>query len=160
MDKRSREESHAVSFEDGNLSECPIKLVSETKRHYIYCVSTPNGLRALKTTKADNPTTEDVHNLGNELKMGSQITYHACRKSYADTTYQNKNALLLEWAHGNPLSNVTTLTVPNFLTVAREIVSCLLAMHSNKVCHLNLSCDLTIFNSQFSIKLYLNNWLW
>ena len=37
---------------------------------------------------------------------------------------QNKKALLLEWAHGDPLSNVTTLTVPIFLLALYESWSC------------------------------------
>jgi len=62
------------------------------------------------------------------------------------TTYQNKKALVLEWAEGNPLSDVKKLAIPNFLKVSREIVSGLIAIHGHKICHLNLTCDHIILN--------------
>ena len=93
-------------------------------------------------------------NLDNELKLESKIIFHTSKKSYSMTTYQNKKALVLEWAEGNPLSDVKKLAIPNFLKVSREIVSGLIAIHGHKICHLNLTCDHIILNSESdSIKI-------
>ena len=147
IDECSQQESPALSSENIDLSACPVKVVIETKRHNIYCLDTPNGLKALKTTNENNPTIQN-NSLDNELKIGSDIAFHAFRKSYAITSYQNKKALILEWANGEPLSDIQKLPIPRFLKVAREIVSCLLAMHCNKKCHLNLTCDHIILDAE------------
>jgi len=139
-------DSFTSSLDERNLTSCPIKLIIKTKRHNIYCLSTPYGLRTMKTI-ITNPSVEDVQNLDNELKIGKQIQHPVFRKSYAITTYQDKKALLLEWANGNPLSDVNKVDVKDFLKIAREIVSCLLEMHANKICHLNLTCDHIILDS-------------
>ena len=53
-----------------------IQLIKTTKKHNIYKVSTPDGIRALKTTVTDNPTIEEVQNLDNELKMGIRTSFY------------------------------------------------------------------------------------
>lgn len=65
-----------------------------------------------------------------------------------------KKELLLKWADGNPLSNKVMLTIPSFIAVAREIVSCLNALDFNGTSHLKLTYDHIIFNSEInSIKI-------
>ena len=146
VDAFSQVTSSTSSFIEIEPSISSIQLIQSTKRHNIYCISTPDGMRALKTTLTDNPSIDDIQNLDNELKIGSQITHHAFRKCYGRTIYQNKKALVLEWEDCNPLTDYAKSAVPNFFQIAREMVSCLLALHSNKVCHLNLTCDHFLFN--------------
>ena len=146
IDAFSQISSSTTAVEDiGPFSS--IRLVTTTRRHNIYCVHTSDGVRALKTTVTEDPTIDDEINLDNELKMGKQMSCHGLRTSYARSTYQNKKALLLEWANGNPLSEIAKFNVSDFFKVAREITSSLLAMHSKKICHLDLTCDHIIFNS-------------
>ena len=148
VDKISQTETSNVPREETEESFHLINLVKTTKTHNIYCVHTSDGARALKTSVADNPRIEHAQNLDNELKVGYQISHHTVRKSYSATTYQGKKALLLEWVDGIPLSHVTKLAIPDFFKIAREIILSLLSMHSNGICHLNLTSDHIIFNSE------------
>ena len=147
IDQCVEAESPARRLEETNLSTCLVQAIIETKRHNIYCISTPDGLRAVKTSATDNPTPEEIQNLENELKFGSQISCFGVRKSYARTTYNTKEALLLEWANGNQLSDLNKVAIPNFLKIARGTVSSLLEIHTNKMCHLSLTCDHIILDS-------------
>ena len=101
-DAFSQVESFASQSEEIKSSLSSTQLVKTTKRHNVYCVQTPNGLRALKVILSDEPTIDDVQNLDNELKMANQINHLGFRKSFAKVIYQNKQALILEWVHGKP----------------------------------------------------------
>ena len=116
-------------------------LVKTTKKHDIYCLSTPEGMKAIKATISDNLTIEVIKNLENKLKIGSQISYYAFRKSHETTMFQNRKATILEWADGVSLSEVKKLKINSFFNVAREITSCVLEIHKNKIRHLNLTSD-------------------
>ena len=153
IDALSQATSANSSFHETAPSYSSIQVVKTTAKYSIYSVSTPLGTRALKTTVTDNPSIDDVQNLDNELKIGCQISSHTFRKSYARTTYQNKQALLLEWVDGNPLSEVTKFSISDLYDIARKIISSVLETHNNKICHLNLSCDHVLLNSDFNIKI-------
>ena len=101
MEERLQEESSSVPFSvDIDLLALPVQAIIETKRHNIYYIAMPNGLRAVKAT-AGNPTIEDKINLDNELKIGTRMNCPGFRKANARTTYHNKEVLLSEWANGN-----------------------------------------------------------
>ena len=143
-------ESSSISpINEATLSFSSTLLVKTTKKHNIYKVSTPIGIKVLKTSLTDNPTADVAQNLENELKIGRQITSHILMKSHVRTAYQNK-AFLLEWVDGDPLSQCKKLSVPDFYDIGRKVVSCVLEMHNSKICHLNLSCDHFILSSDLN----------
>ena len=129
-----------------DLSKCTLKLITKTKKHNIYRVSSDRSLKVLKTP-IKSPTVQEIKNLINESKISNQLSYHGYRKSYAITSYENKTSLLLEWADGTPLSN-ENCNVTSFLKIAREIVSCVKSMHDNNTCHLNISSDHILYDSK------------
>ena len=98
IDECLKQESSAPSLDNTDFSTCPVQVIIDIKSHDIYCLETPNGLRAVKLNNEENPTIEDTLNFDNELKLGSKINFHTSKKSYSMTTYQNKKALVLEWA--------------------------------------------------------------
>ena len=74
--KHTTSESTISPSKEIKLSEATVQLVRTTKRHYIYCVSTPDGMRAMKTIITNNPTIAGDENLNNELKIGSSKILH------------------------------------------------------------------------------------
>ena len=70
IDGYLKEESiTTLNLEDMNLSTYSVITIIETKRHNIYCISTPDRLRAIKTFAEHNPTAEDIQNIKNKLKV-------------------------------------------------------------------------------------------
>ena len=58
---------------------------------------------------------------------------------------------MLEWVPGTPISSVLEpVTVKDFLTIGREIVSSLLAMHMKRFIHHNLTSDHIIVDKESS----------
>ena len=124
-------------------------LIKITKKHVVYCVASDSSEDILvKVIKSESPAAKDLKNLNNELEVGKIIMHHSLhpslRCSYERTMCQNKQAMLLEWAKGHPISEIDFIKTHNiefFLEVAREIVSALLAMHMKKIIHMNVTCD-------------------
>ena len=146
-------------IEDIKLSEYSMLLVKSTKKHSIYRVSskskTENKIFALKVLTANNPRTEDIENLINELKVANELCCQAFRQVYMKTAYQNKKSILLEYVNGYPLNQIENLHKnPNCMAISREIVSGLLAMHMNKLCHMDLTSEHILYDpSSKSIKI-------
>ena len=119
-----------------------------TKKYQIFRVSTPAGIRVLKLLRPESFCDRNINALDNELEVSNKVSHHSLRKCFAKTTYQGRKSLLLEWVPGIPICDVGKLNIPNFLKVARDIVSILLKLHDNNIFHMNLSCDHILFNPE------------
>ena len=127
-------------------STLTLQLITTTRKHLIYYCPTENVV--IKVLNTEDPQVKDAGNLVNELKMAKSISHPSFRQSIERITFENKEALVLKWAPGIPISQVEKFTVNNFLSIAREIVSSLLAMHMKQIMHMNLSCSHIIFNPE------------
>ena len=136
--------SDVVEFEDLEICDSSFKIIATTKKHCLYHVSTPHGYRVLKVLKSRSPRSKDIENLINELTIVDKVEHHAFRQSFARTTYRNRHAIMLEWIEGHPVSDITESTAFNvliFLTIAKDLVSALMAMHAKQNSHMNLNCE-------------------
>jgi len=126
------------------------ELIEQTSKYYIYCVILKeNTKRVLKVMKRSI----NIQNLNNELEASRKICHPAFRKAYQKTQFDNRQAMLLEWVEGESLETIPKLDLKEFLFVAREIVSVLVSMHTQKMMHMNLTCEHVIYNaSNRSIK--------
>ena len=131
----------------------PTKLIANTKKHFIYLIPSVNTVS--KILKSNNPTWKDVANLDNELKVSNHILHPAFRSSVERKIVKNKEALLLEWVPGTPISSVLELvSVKEFLTIGRKIVLSLLAMHMKRFIYHNLTSDHIIVDREsLSVKI-------
>ena len=101
----------------------------------------------LKILRSNNPTWKDVTNLDNELKVSKHILHPAFRSSIERKVVESKQALLLKWAPGTTVNDFAEpVGIKDFLTIGREIVSSLWAMHMKRFIHNNLSSDHVIFD--------------
>ena len=138
---------------DLNSSISSMELVANTINHSIYCVLVLGQKFTLKILRSNSHDAKHINHLDNELKVGQSVLHPSFRQSFARTAYKNKQALIQEWAPGYPMhriSEIKRLGIKDFLLVAREIVSSLLAMHSKRIMHLNLKCDHIIFDDKIS----------
>ena len=129
-----------------NLNPTSLQLIATSRKHNVYHLISENV-----TMKVLNPytsTAKDIKILDNELEFGKTFYHPSIRRSLERTVFQNAQALILEWAHGVPLNQIESLDVKKFLKLAREITSPLLAIHTNHLMHMNLSCDHIIYNGQ------------
>jgi len=131
-----------------------IRLVRQTRENDIYYFPSPLGKIALKVLRKEFPLHKDLQKNNNELAVSKLISHPVFRKSIVKTTYENKQALLLKWAEGNPISQFSKFEVRKFLVIGREIVSTIVAMHSSHVMHMSLSCEHIIYDpSSNSVKI-------
>jgi len=151
VDGNKEENSCLLNLLDSPSHRQSLILIEKTRKYDIYyfpCPISSLGKIALKVLRKELPTTNDLQKMNNELKVSKKIFHPAFRKFIAKTTYENKPALLLEWAEGEPIGRVRKFDVlRNFLLISREIVSTLVAMHSSNVMHMRLSCEHIIFDS-------------
>jgi len=120
-----------------------------TKKHEFYSISTPSGIRLLKTLKQSASSLADnIIVLQNEFNVSNKVSHHSLREVFDITSMKGKHALLLEWVDGYPISDVGKFSIIRFLSIARDIVSCLSKLHDNSIFHTNLSCDHILFNDK------------
>ena len=125
------------------------EFIKKTKKHLIY--HDPIKNIAIKLLRSEHPEVRNIENLENEFNLPEKVLHPALRNSMEKRIYQSRKALTLEWAQGYPLSeinNANNFNVKDFLVVAREVVSALLAMHSQQIMHMNLTCDHIIVNPE------------
>jgi len=123
-----------------------LRLIITTRKHFIYFC--PNENIVIKVLRSTNALAKDAENLDNELQMIKCISHHSFRSSIERTTFENKQALVLKWVPGYPISQMGKVMVEDFLPIAREIVSSLLAMHMKQIMHINLTSSHIIFNPE------------
>ena len=131
-------------------------LILSTKNHHIFHVSTPFGIRVLKSLRSDSSTStiKNINALNNEFEVSKKMSHYFLRKAFAKTIFQGKNALLLEYVPGVPIDQVGVFNIASFLKTARDIVSLLLKFHENNIFHLNLTCDHILYDqTSNSIKI-------
>ena len=125
------------------------------KKYSIYPIFSHDRKNIVKVCNIANE--QNLKRLHIEFKVGARIFHYGIRRPIEQTTYEGKSAILLEWTDGYPLSQVIsngTFSVKDFIHIARDIVSALLAMHENYITHTNLTCDHIIYNPNTnSIKL-------
>ena len=125
-----------------------LQLVENTKMHNIYIIPTHNKSFVLKVLNEENVSSK---RLADELNVSQNVQHPAMRRVFDQTLYQNKSALVLEWFDGHPIAdsyNTETFTTKDFLSISREIMSCMLAIHSKNMAHLNLTSDHILFNPE------------
>ena len=146
------ESINIISSENGlHSSNSSIELVAKTLNHSIYCVLVSGQKLTIKVLRLNSTDVKNIEHLDNELQIAKSISHPALRQSFARTTYQNKQALVQEWVPGFPIQRISEMKrfcIKDFLLVAREIASSLLAMHSKSLMHLNLSGDHLIFDNE------------
>ena len=123
------------------------KLELKTNNHSIYSTASSNIIVKV----LNNNNEQCVKRLYNELKIGQLICHYGLRRSIDLVPYDNRKALLLEWVDGYPLSQIIEdkrFLVKEFILSARDIVSALLAMHTNCMVHTNLTSDHIIYNRE------------
>ena len=131
-----------------------IYVVTATRKHSIYCFSNSNEKKILKVLESKKSSVNDIRNLDNELEVARSIVHPAFRSSIERTTFEGKEALILQFAPGIPTSKLEKVPVKDFLIMAREIASSLFAMHMNRLMHTNLNCSHIIFDVESkSIKI-------
>ena len=139
----------ASTEEDVPAGFTSINLCTRTKKHSIYCVSNSSKFIALKVLESSIVSWRNMHDLDAELEFSKVISHKALRSCIAKTMFQNKPAIMLEWAYGYPISLISgmgSFDIKEFLVIAREIASALSLMHSNRIMNLNLSCDHVIYD--------------
>jgi len=102
----------------------------------------------MKVLKTHNSSYANPMKLDNEFNFSKTFSHPSIRPSIERLVYENQQALLLEWAPGVPLSQIECSNIKHFLTLAREVVSSLLAMHTSQFMHMDLTCDHVIYNDQ------------
>lgn len=124
-----------------------LQLITQTRTSDIYSFSTSWGKKVLKVLRSSSSSKENIQKLDNELEVSQKISLPAFRKALMITNYQNRKALLLDWIEGKPLNDMI-FNVPDFLNIAKEIVSAMVSMHASNIMHLNLTCEHIIQNSE------------
>jgi len=131
-----------------------VQLVKTTRKHCIYRDSCSN--RAIKVLISDNPSVKELEHLENELNITKLIMHPSIRPSLSKTIFESRKALTMEWTEGYALSEISksyNFGIKDFLEIAREIVSVLVAMHKEHIMHMNLTCDHIILNPEsMSVK--------
>ena len=134
----------STSMEQCQSKNKSMELITATRKHDIYFIPSKNI--AVKALRSNNPLTRDISNLDNEFKVSQEVSHPALRSSIKRTNFERKRALMLEWAPGLPLNQLNKVTVGEFLPIAREILSSILAMHMMQYMHADLSCEHIIFD--------------
>ena len=135
--------------DQASISTHSTTLIANTKKHFVYLIPSENTV--LKILKSNNPTWKDVANLDNEFKISKRVLHPAFRSSIERKVVESKEAILLEWVPGTPISKISEpVPVKEFLTIGREIVSSLLAMHMKRFIHHNLTSDHIIVDRESS----------
>ena len=84
---------------------------------------------------------EKTEKLDNELEIVKNVCHPGMRKPLQRTTFEGKSALMLEWKQGETIKDIGKLHIKDFLQIAREIASALVAFHSSYVIHNSVTTD-------------------
>jgi len=123
-----------------------LHLITNTRKHLIYFSSEQKTV--IKVLKSRTPLAKDIYNLDNEFKIAKSISHHAFRPSIQRTIFENKEALILQWCPGFSINQLESVTINDFLLIAREIVSSLLTMHRKQIMHMNLTSEHILFDPE------------
>jgi len=116
-----------------------IKLIRTTTYHHIYHDPAEDVL--IKVLKSSNPPAKHVKKLNNELNITKRVSHPSITLPTKRIKFDGNEALVLKRADGYPISDVKNLPLKDFLTISREIVVSLLAMHMKNIMHMNLTCE-------------------
>jgi len=112
-------------------------LIENSERNSIYYFTGPERKIVLKGLESG--FSNDKQKQKNEYEISKKILHPAFRKVYLRILHQIKEAIVLEWADGHLISKFNKLNVQEFLSVGREIVSALVALHTRSIMHSNLT---------------------
>ena len=89
---------------------------------------------------------DKIEKLDNELEVIKDVSHHGTRKSLQRTTFEGRQALIVEWIQGETIKDIGKFHIKDFLQIVREIVSGLVALHSSNVIHNSITTDHIIVN--------------
>ena len=161
IEKENDNKGASKSLKNDAVSQCQssfnesIQLVKRTRKHCIYRDYKNNS--AIKVLASVTPSIRELEHLENELNSTKLIKHPSIRRSLSKNIFDSRKALTMEWIEGRTLSEIYKrykFSIKEFLEIAREIVSVLVAMHKEHIMHMNLTCDHIIVNPKSrSVKL-------
>ena len=114
----------------------------------VYRASNSKQNIAIKVIANKDNQDQGAKRIKDEFDVCSKIQHVGLRKALFQKIINGKQAILLEWVEGKTITECGKFSVKQFLRVARDIVSTLTALHSEKIIHGNLTTDNIIFDSQ------------
>lgn len=127
--------------------------ISKSSLFTLYHAQDSQGSVVMKVLNAETDN-EQIMRIQNEFEVCNKIQHQGIRKVLSRTTIEGKQALFLEWIDGKTITQGGKFSVNQFLQVAKEIVSALVALHSGNFIHGNLTTENILFNfDSYSVKL-------